>query len=181
MQEQDALHDDDDPRLKEVVDFLLQRKLNEIDLSSHDVGDRLITLGCGHIFTVETLDGHCGMNDYYEIDVMGQFLATKAPPINYQTPPSCPLCRGPITALRYGRVTKRANLDILEQNVASTMSQDLSKISSKVQEVTANMPTIEKAIKEVEYVSGTVSNYKGPKAKAVAERFVPLEVELKTR
>lgn len=117
------------------------------------------------------------MNDYYEIDVMGQFLATKAPPINYQTPPSCPLCRGPITALRYGRVTKRANLDILEQNVASTMSQDLSKISSKVQEVTANMPTIEKAIKEVEYVSGTVSNYKGPKAKAVAERFVPLEVE----
>lgn len=177
MQEEDARRKEDDPRLKEVVDFLLQRKLNEIDFSSQDLGDRLITLGCGHIFTVETLDGHCGMNEYYEIDVMGQFIATKAPPINYQTPPSCPLCRGPITALRYGRVTKRANLDILEQNVASTMSQELSKISSKIQVVSADMPTVEKAIGEIGYISGTVLKSKVPKAKPVAERFESLELE----
>lgn len=100
----------------------MQRQLKEVDLESSDISERLIRLGCGHMFTVETLDGHCKMSEYYEVDDMGQFVATKAPPISYQTPPTCPTCRGPIDALRYGRVTKRATLDILEQNVASTMS-----------------------------------------------------------
>ncbi|KAF8997694.1 hypothetical protein BDQ17DRAFT_1428824 [Cyathus striatus] len=42
------------------------RRLEEVDLESLDVSDRLITLECGHIFTVETLDGHCHMSDFYE-------------------------------------------------------------------------------------------------------------------
>ncbi|KAH9934853.1 uncharacterized protein B0H18DRAFT_489837 [Fomitopsis serialis] len=98
------------------------RRLDQVDLSSSDTSERLITLACGHIFTVETLDGHCDMHSYYEIDPMGRFISTKAPPVNYQSPPTCPTCRGSITALRYGRVSKRATLDILEQNVASKMS-----------------------------------------------------------
>lgn len=40
--------------------------------------------------------------------------------------------QGPITALRYGRVTKRATLDILEQNVASSMSHALDGVSSRI-------------------------------------------------
>ena len=103
----------------------MRRKLAEIDLSSENISECLIRLACGHIFTVETLDGHCNMSEYYEIDLMGAFAATKAPPANYQTPPSCPTCHGPITALRYGRVTKRENLDILEQNVASEILSEL--------------------------------------------------------
>lgn len=117
----------------------MQRKLVEIDLSSEDISERLIKLACGHIFTVETLDGHCNMSEYYQIDTMGIFLSTKAPPVNYQTPPSCPTCRGPITALRYGRVTKRANLDILEQNVASKMSSELEEISQEVESFSARL------------------------------------------
>ena len=123
----------------DIVDFIMQRKLAEIDLSSEDVSERLIKLACGHIFTVETLDGQCNMSEYYQIDPMGVFLATKAPPVNYQTPPSCPTCRGPITALRYGRVTKRANLDILEQNVASKMSSELEEISKEVEKFTTRL------------------------------------------
>ncbi|KAI0765957.1 hypothetical protein BD413DRAFT_606098 [Trametes elegans] len=120
----------------DIVDFIMQRRLDEIDLKSTDVSDRLITLACGHIFTVETLDGHCHMADYYDVDPMGRYLSTKAPPVNYQSPPTCPTCRGPITALRYGRVTKRATLDILEQNVASTMSGDLDSCSPAVADYT---------------------------------------------
>ncbi|KAH8981146.1 hypothetical protein EDB92DRAFT_2055683 [Lactarius akahatsu] len=123
-----------DERKVDIVDFIMQRRLDEIDLSSDDIAERLIKLECGHIFTVETLDGHCNMSDYYESDAMGVFTAMKAPPVNFQTPPSCPACRGPITALRYGRVTKRANLDILEQNVASTMSSAIEEVGCGIAE-----------------------------------------------
>ncbi|KAI0353983.1 hypothetical protein OH77DRAFT_1426841 [Trametes cingulata] len=126
-------------RKADIVDFIMQRRLDEIDLHSTDLSDRLITLGCGHVFTVETLDGHCGMSDYYEVDGMGRFTSIKAPPVKYQAPPTCPTCRGPITALRYGRITKRATLDILEQNVASTMSSDLDNCSPEVSRFTTTL------------------------------------------
>ena len=111
----------------------------EIDLSSKNISERLIRLACGHIFTVKTLDGHCNMSKYYQTDSMGVYTATKAPPVNYQKPPSCPTCGGPITALRYGRVTKRANLDILEQNMASTMSSALEETSLQIEDIFAKL------------------------------------------
>ena len=117
----------------------MQRKLAEIDTRSENISKRLIKLACGHIFAVETLDKHCNMSEYYEINSMGIFTATKAPPVNYQTPPSCPTCHGPITALRYGRVTKRANLDILEQNVARKMSSELEDICQEIEGVSAKL------------------------------------------
>jgi hypothetical protein len=138
-----------DEKKVDIVDFIMQRKLVEIDLNSEDISERLIRLACGHIFTIETLDGHCNMSDYYEIDPMGVFTATKAPPVKYQNPPSCPTCRGPITALRYGRVTKRANLDILEQNVASTMSSALEKISPQIEDLSAKLATAKDEAKKI--------------------------------
>lgn len=134
------------------------RQLSEIDLTSEDVAERLITLGCGHIFTVETLDGHCEMNDYYEIDGMGQFLDLKAPPVKYQKPPVCPQCRGPINALRYGRVTKRATLDILEQNVAASMSRQLNAQEPAMIECTNSLAEMKEAVKKLPVVVGEVSN-----------------------
>ncbi|KAJ3559292.1 hypothetical protein NP233_g11303 [Leucocoprinus birnbaumii] len=141
-------------RKADIVDFIMQRSLAEIDSGSEDVADRLITLACGHIFTVETLDGHCNMRAFYNINDMGQFLSTKSPPIEYQTPPTCPTCRGPITALRYGRVTKRATLDILEQNVASTMSRALEKCKPIIVEFTSTIGTSEERAKKLEIRSG---------------------------
>ena len=131
----------------------MQRKLAEIDINSEDISERLIKLACGHIFTVETLDGHCNMSEYYEIDLMGVLTATKAPPVNYQTPPSCPTCRGPITALRYGRVTKRANLDILEQNVASKMSSELEDISKEVEKISAKLEGAKDDAKKIPFIA----------------------------
>jgi len=135
----------------DIVDFIMQRKLAEIELDSEDISERLIKLACGHIFTVETLDGHCNMSEYYQIDLMGIFVATKAPPVNYQTPPSCPTCRGPITALRYGRVTKRATLDILEQNVASKMSSDLEMIGLEIEDFSAKLESAKDEAKKISF------------------------------
>jgi hypothetical protein len=138
-------------RKADIVDFIMQRCLAEIDLGSDDISERLLRLGCGHIFTVETLDGQCKMPDYYEQDAMGVFTAPKAPPVNFQTPPSCPTCRGPITALRYGRVTKRANLDILEQNVASTMSSALENVGPEIEQFSAKLDTAKTEAKSIPF------------------------------
>jgi len=148
----------------DIVDFIMQRRLEDIDLASTDVSDRLITLDCGHIFTVETLDGHCGMNDYYDVDQMGCFISTKAPPISYQLPPTCPLCKGPITALRYGQVTKRATLDILEQNVASTMSRALDDLSPLVERIASDISVSGDRAKEIVAVFEGLSESSSPAA-----------------
>ncbi|KAH9007625.1 hypothetical protein EDB83DRAFT_2236280 [Lactarius deliciosus] len=137
----------------DIVDFIMQRRLDEIDLSSDDISERLIRLECGHIFTVETLDGHCNMSEYYESDAMGVFTAMKAPPVNFQTPPSCPACRGPITALRYGRVTKRANLDILEQNVVSTMSSAIEEVGPEIEEFSKKLDSAKGEAKSIAFNS----------------------------
>ena len=131
-----------------IVDFIMQRTISDIDTTSRDVSERLIALECGHTFTVETLDGHCSMSEYYDIDLMtDRYLGMKAPPIKYQTPPTCPTCRGPITSPRYGRVTKRANLDILEQNVASNMSKQLEKHGPSLEAITVSLEALETAAK----------------------------------
>jgi len=137
-----------------VVDVIMQRTLADIDLDSSDLSERLIALACGHIFTVETLDGHCQMPDFYEVDELGRYTATKAPPVGYQLPPCCPTCRGPITALRYGRINKRATLDTLEQNVASTMSKALEDISAEIQDLSTTMQTSQDLAKKIEYKEG---------------------------
>lgn len=137
-------------RRQDIADFIMQRTLSDIDLSSHDVSDRLITLDCGHIFTVETLDGHCGMGEYYEIDAMGSYVGLKAPPVDYKLPPLCPSCRGPITSARYGRVVKRAILDVLEQNVAGTMSHSLENLNPAMEKLVTSLPGLEEGARKIE-------------------------------
>jgi len=141
-----------------IVDLIMQRPISDIDTTSDDVSEKLIALECGHIFTVGTLDSHCSMSEYYEIDPMtGHYVTMKAPPIGFQTPPVCPTCRGPITSPRYGRVTKRANLDILEQNVASNMSKRLEKHRPSLETITAGLEASETAFKAIVNVGGFAS------------------------
>lgn len=113
-----------------VVDVLLNRKLGEIDSEAETLDEILITLpSCHHVFTVETLDGVCDMTDYYQREGLeGQWLGFKEPPTGFRKPPTCPTCRAAITSPRYGRTFKRADLDILENNVASQMSHSLQEV-----------------------------------------------------
>lgn len=136
---------------EEIVDLIMGATLADVDLTSAALDQRLITLACGHIFTVETLDGHCRMTTFYEAEfnritgAVDRYIDVKAPPVDYQSPPACPNCRGPISALRYGRITKRASLDILERNVASTMSKALNATATAMQTLDARMPELQKA------------------------------------
>ena len=42
--------------MEDVVDLLMLTTLEEVELNSKDLSGRLMTLSCGHSFTVETLD-----------------------------------------------------------------------------------------------------------------------------
>ena len=44
--------------------------------ADHDVdSDPVVVLQCEHVFTVETMDGHMGVRDAYEMDREGTSLA----------------------------------------------------------------------------------------------------------
>ncbi|KAI3610997.1 hypothetical protein WG66_013798 [Moniliophthora roreri] len=146
----------------DVVDFIMQRTLAEV-AGSDDICDRLITLECGHMFTVETLDGHCHMSDYYEVDMnTGSYVAMKAPPVDFQSPPTCPTCRNPVTARRYGRVTKRANLDILEQNVASNMAHSLEDVGPSIAALATTLSELQASATRIPFEKASLAFDKLP-------------------
>ena len=96
----------------------------------------IITIpACRHVFTVETLDGLTGMNDFYSRDEQDTKWKGLLVPLGFIKPPTCPTCRSPITCPRYGRIVKRADLDILERNVAAHMSQSLDKRQQVLQDI----------------------------------------------
>lgn len=76
---------------------------------------RLITLECGHVFTVGTLDGTLGLSDCYTQDPKTGKWTGLLTAEGYQRRITCPSCRGSVTSPRYNRSTKRALLDIQEQ------------------------------------------------------------------
>lgn len=96
------------------MDFIMQTKLSEVDPHAEALDELLITLDCKHIFTVETLDQICEMAQYYQYKDEA-YRQLSSPPPGLQKTPVCPLCREPITSMRYGRVFKRADLDLSEQ------------------------------------------------------------------
>ncbi|KAJ7497553.1 hypothetical protein FB451DRAFT_1211927 [Mycena latifolia] len=120
-----------------VVDLLLYRKLEDIEPSAGTLDELLITLPkCHHVFTVETLDGHCGMGDFYTREgAEGKWLGLRSPDVSAgetRAPPVCPTCRKAITSPRYGRVFKSTDLDILERNVISSMTHNLNKLQQSM-------------------------------------------------
>ncbi|KAJ2931227.1 hypothetical protein H1R20_g5802, partial [Candolleomyces eurysporus] len=112
-----------------VVDLILGETLADIPITSdsEELDTMIITLpNCRHFFTVETLDGVCSMNDWYEYDeTAGKWTGIRVPTTAERHPPACPNCRASITSPRYSRVFKAADLDILEKNVIAKMTQGL--------------------------------------------------------
>lgn len=100
-----------DPSIKQtVVDFILSSTFEEINL---DVEPCIIP-SCGHILTLESMDGHMNMSDFYIMDDEGSIsdLKNSAEPFSASEMKSCPTCRGPLQNLnRYGRIVRRAFID----------------------------------------------------------------------
>ena len=115
--------------------MILQRSLEDVLPESGDIDEMIITIpACRHVFTVETLDGLTGMKDFSRDEQDAKWKGLLLP-LGFTKPPTCPTCRSPITCPRYGRIVKRADLDILERNVAVHMSQSLDKRQQALQDI----------------------------------------------
>lgn len=123
---------------EQVVDMILSTTLEDIDLTDSGLDNILITLPCKHTFTVETLDGVCGLRDYYKYEDDCWIKPTLPPPGSVLSP-VCPQCRGEISSPRYGRVLKRCNLDLLERTVATETANELRSISNAQANIDASL------------------------------------------
>eukprot|EP00172_Hildenbrandia_rubra_P001281 Plantae.Rhodophyta-Hildenbrandia_rubra.ctg18276.p1 GENE.Plantae.Rhodophyta-Hildenbrandia_rubra.ctg18276~~Plantae.Rhodophyta-Hildenbrandia_rubra.ctg18276.p1 ORF type:complete len:703 (+),score=53.24 Plantae.Rhodophyta-Hildenbrandia_rubra.ctg18276:174-2282(+) len=91
-----------------LVDLIMRRTFKEIDIDD----DPIIILGCGHAFTLETLDGHLQLQSYYT-KADDRWIAVKpfAEKVE-ETMVTCCFCRVPLRGLkRYGRVLKNVELN----------------------------------------------------------------------
>lgn len=99
------------PKIKAiVVDFILSSTFEEIDLDT----DHCIVPLCGHILTLESMDGHMAMSDFYTMnsDNLIVDLKNSAEPFSASGMKSCPTCRSPLRNLnRYSRIVRRALID----------------------------------------------------------------------
>jgi len=113
--------------------MILSRTLAEVNPETGELDELLITIpSCGHAFTVETLDGLTGIKNFYTRNVEDTKWIGLQTPEGFIPRPTCPLCRSPISSSRYGRIIKRADLDILERNVAAHMFQSIEICSNTV-------------------------------------------------
>ena len=69
---------------------------------------------CGHVFTVDCLDGWMELSKHYEMDSADRpmKLSGSSEPFSYEELKMCPDCRGSLRDIaRYGRIVRRALLD----------------------------------------------------------------------
>lgn len=93
-----------------VVDFIMSSTFEEVNLDE----DPCIIPPCGHILTLESMDGHMSMSDFYAFNSEGSIIDVKnsAEPFSASEMKSCPTCRGPLRNLnRYSRIVRRALID----------------------------------------------------------------------
>ncbi|KEP50888.1 NFX1-type zinc finger protein [Rhizoctonia solani 123E] len=129
-----------DNTLDSIVDLVMHTSLRDLE-DDGSLDSMTITLPCGHVFTVETLDGITHLGDFYEKEPDGKWVKAVTPDDTgeIRTRPVCPSCRGNIDSLRYGRVCKNSNLAILQHNIASSFSRRLAKTEEKLTTVRAGI------------------------------------------
>lgn len=146
-----------------MVDFVMQMTLAEVVADATETDTRFITLACGHVFTVETLDGHVDFSQCYEVTQQGFRVGLKIPDTGaFTARPTCPTCRGPISSPRYNRVIKRALLDVQEQHAIKDASRDVHHARQIIAEI--DFDEIKRAVKD------TVTSISPPKHKRMPDR-----------
>jgi hypothetical protein len=135
---------------QEIVDLIMQRSAEDLskenDYSSID--NIVLELPCGHHLTVESADGIAELESFYKQDESGKWIAPTAPPKSVGGP-KCPSCRKPFFLKRYGRVFKKADLDLSERSLVSSANRLLQDLHRKFQSL-PEVETVERTISSVE-------------------------------
>jgi BMFP domain-containing protein YqiC len=122
------------------------KSYGEIDVAETPV----VVLGCGHFFTAESLDGHLGMSEVYEIDEYGEFTALKdVSGALAQSIPCCPDCKCPVRQFatqRYNRVINRAVIDEMSKRFLTTGRDELRELEQRIAELERSLGTTREEI-----------------------------------
>ncbi|KAK6397849.1 hypothetical protein LTR65_005097 [Meristemomyces frigidus] len=114
------------------ADMLEMKTYREVDLDETPC----IFTQCGHVFTVETLDGLMSIADHYTVDANGVPLAVKgnSEPFSYEELKACPDCRGSLRNIaRYGRIVRRALLDEATKKFISWSNRAYVPLAERLQ------------------------------------------------
>ncbi|KAK8163164.1 hypothetical protein BKA80DRAFT_295759 [Phyllosticta citrichinensis] len=117
------------------VDFILMTTYGDIDPDE----DPCIFPSCGHILTVESMDGIMGMSEHYDFaedrSIVG-IKSTSADALSSDKIKGCPKCRGSLRdVLRYGRVVRRGLLDESTKKFIAWSGKEYTKLSSELDTV----------------------------------------------
>ncbi len=96
--------------------------------------ERMIVLSCGHVYTMETMDMHMEMKDYYEGSVEEGWKSIKIlSSASSADTKTCPACRTPIKNVRrYGRIINKCILDTQNKKFLTKYDHQLKEITQQI-------------------------------------------------
>jgi hypothetical protein len=119
-------------RTDDQPDMIEMKPYSEIDLDESPI----IALGCGHFYTIETLDGLIGMKEVYEQDpATGHYVSLIENSHLSVKVPQCPNCRTPIrqyVTQRYNRLINKAVIDEMTKRFILSGQQELQNLESQL-------------------------------------------------
>ncbi|KAG9196796.1 hypothetical protein G6514_004320 [Epicoccum nigrum] len=121
---------------EESPDIILSTLYRDIDIKESPI----VVLGCGHFWTIETLDGHVGLKDVYEMDpCTGRFISLIDNHELQAVVPKCPGgCGVPIqqhATQRYNRLINRAVIAEQSRRFITSGLQEMQELEGKIDEL----------------------------------------------
>ena len=132
-----------------MVDYIMGSTYAETDLDENPC----IIPSCGHILSLESMDGHMEIAKYYTIsddtNAENSIIALKSSSVPFSTSDlrNCPMCRSPLRNInRYGRIVRRAWIDEATKKFIVWANARFIALASKMEQVEAKLrePVTEK-------------------------------------
>lgn len=147
--------------LSQQVDLTMLTSFGDLESEQVEV-DPLVALPCGHVFQASTLDRHLELHLYYEShgDVdegLRQWISPNLLPAELGgCQANCPTCRAPMGrgsvegrygVLRYGRVIKKVELDIIDRKFMGALGADLTRLRGDLDQILKENPSGDVALR----------------------------------
>lgn len=130
----------------EQPDMIMMTPYADLDLNESPI----VVLGCGHFFTIETLDGLVGLKDVYQVDPKtGSFTALYENTRLAASVPQCPNCRCPIkqyVTQRYNRLINRAVIDEMSKRFIVSGQQELRQLEKQLHNIEGSLTKSRKSL-----------------------------------
>ncbi|CAI2182855.1 2804_t:CDS:10, partial [Funneliformis geosporum] len=142
---------------RQVSDEIMKTLFNEVDWDRN----KMIVLSCGHVFTMETMDMHMGMEDYYEGSIKWGWTSVKILPTSFANIKTCPDCRTPIKNIRrYGRIVNKCTLDAQNKKFLTKYDNLLNNVTKRIVSLEGSMKNNQKILRGLGYLPADNSRLK---------------------